>query len=1252
MYHASYVFYMNKNVLYLLMVMFSLGFRVYAQVHRQYEQLHIGTILPGDSVRIFLEYPEYEKLRTQDIRSLKKQGFVPYEEVQFDVNYSVSRGQTIAEVSFLPVVIRNGEWLRIKDYNLKSTLIPVSQSPFLRRSLAQALRNEAASRYAPHSVLSQGRWVKIRVSQEGIFQLSDKQLAKMGFNNPSRVKLYGYGGRLLPEKFSFKGPDALIDDLNEVPLYRRTGSLVFFAEGLNRWIDEYRFQTNTYSKYSYYFLTEGDDPAEWSILPEVSPHLERVHIDKVAAYALVDKDEFVWYEGGRDFYDSRDTQGSLTYEMLLPGNTGEEQLLVYDISAQASMGTTRATITQTLTKGYGADIQFQHKEKVVAKGYRGTFKTRMGEREKFVIKTSNSGRLNYLYTCYTQHLSAAHTAHAFTTNQGEPVELVVADANENTRVWTLGNAEHPVQELSGKLQGAEYRVSCVSGKERFAIVDIARKYPEPEFVGEVLNQDLHADKNIDYIIIVPASGKMTVEAERLAEAHRNRGLKVKVVQANQIYNEFSSGTPDATAYRRYLKMLYDRSENESLSPKYLLLFGDCSYDNRMITSGMKRQNPDDFLLAYERSDQEKIMNNSYSISPMNNYVTDDYFALLDDGEGQNHVQEKIDLGIGRFLCRTQTDAAWLVDNTLSYIRNEQVGVWKNRMWAIGDTGDENLHMQDALEVSRMVAKYANPGFLLRYNFPDIYTMTADTKGATYPEATKNLKRAMKQGALIFNYNGHGSPDRLSHQFLLDKADMKTNVSPTSPIWIFASCDITPYDQDIEDLGRNALYNKEGGAVAVLCSSRAVYANYNRSLNMGFVKYAFSKDQNQQRYTLGDALRLTKLELLSREGNEVGTDQSINKLKYVLLGDPALVLSYPDEGIKIDSLNGVKIDRTQLSHLPIGDVVRFSGFIQKSALEQLTDTTFNGTLTGSIYTPKQKLVCKGYGNSYVDPLQYEDYTQLLFEGSVEVKKGRFVLEFMVPRGISFSTEKALLSLYAVDSETHKEYNGSYENFCFNGSSNKIQTDSVGPSIYMYMNTPDFPNGAVVSPNSVLYVSVSDSSALSMVSGNMGHDMELWLDNDLSTLEVVNDYFSFNYGSYQNGLVEYPLTHLSPGKHFLKFRAWDVFDNSSTARLDFIVDQNGAPQFDVIATTMSSGDNVRFITTFQSPSETSSEVMIEVYSIAGYRIWHSSKVVEAGNNYASFDWKRTDYAGNKLNRGVYLYRSKVNKKETDTKKIVFP
>ena len=1229
---------------------------LHAEDFTQTAQFRLGRLLATDSVNFVIEYPEYRALSTSEIEELQQSGFTPSQQVVFHSQSSLSRGETLVDVSFIPVIERNGQWLLAQNYNLKPIITGPHFSPAARASIQAAKVAEQSSRYAAHSVLAQGKWVKIAVKEEGIYQLSDAELKKAGFSDPSRVRLYGYGGRLLPETFTFTGSDALIDDLNEVPLYRRDGSVLFFAEGLTTWKSNTQFQTNTFSNYSYYFLTESDSPAAQFEQSTQTTTNAPTTITTITAHALLDNDAVVWYQGGRNFYDDNELQTGHTFRLSLPGSTGENCQLSYDVAAQTSSSSSSFTIYNAAS---GSVLVNRSLSKTSdgedARGYRGTITGNFGSEARLEIETATSGKLNYLYASYKQQLSTLYTQSAFSPSVSGAVQLNVANADANTRVWQLGDAQSVVKQLPGTLDGDVYKATTTDGNKRFFIVNVAKTYPSPTIIGDVANQDLHADAAIDYVIIVPASGKLTERAEQLAQAHASlNGLRTKVVRADQIYNEFSSGTPDATAYRRYLKMLYDKAASDADAPRYLLLFGNCAFDNRMITSDWKKADPNDYLLAYERSDEEGY-NTSYRLGTLHDYVTDDYYGLLDDNEGSRITSEKIDLGIGRFLCTTDDEAKTLVDNTTAYMNNIHAGAWKNRMWAIGDVGDNNLHMNDAQAVCTQVSQSAPEGLMLRRIYPDAYTATEEARGTTYPEATASIKRAMQQGALIFNYNGHGSPSRLSHSFLLDESDIKSNVSTALPVWVYASCEITPYDQSMTDMGRSALYNEQGAAVAVVCASRSVYANLNRSFNKGFVKYVFAKRADNTRYTLGDAIRLTKAELVTYNQygqpatNTIGNDGTINKMKYALLGDPALTLGYADPGVVIDSINGQPIGES-LASIQAGQSVRFSGHVNADTSGNTADESFDGTLYGTLYAPVQTITCKGYGSN--SRLTYTDYTQSIFEGSVNIVKGKFSFETYIPRGTKLQQNASLLSLYALSQDKKKEYNGRFNRFCINQSSTSEEVDTLGPKVYLYLNTPDFVDGGAVGTSPKLYASISDSTAISMASGNMGHDMELWLDGQTTSPIIVNDYFSFESGSYKQGLLEYPLSDLSQGKHSVTFRVWDVFDNSSISTLQFVVRNEGTPSFDVNSTEATPHATTRFITSFASLATESAPTTVEteVYSISGMRVWNQSSSIPAGSTFAAFDWDLCTYSGQRLPTGVYLYRSKVNNKYTDTKKLI--
>ncbi len=1221
-------------------------------------QVPLGKLLEGETVNFTIAYPEYVTLTASQKARFKALGARPSAHIELSVAQGIERGNTIADVSFTPLIERNGKWLLLSNFKLQKTSSAENLPQAFRLAAQAATQAQAASRYASHSVLASGKWVKIKVNSEGLYQLSASQLQKMGFSDISKVKLYGQGGRPLVELASTSDKDAWVDDLKEIPLFRRDNSVVFFAEGTIRWNTDGSHRQNAFSASSCYFLTEGDSPAQLTTLTQ--PTATATEVTQVKAHALTDNDGYCWYEGGRDFYESETVGSSKRYKLQLPGLVGASSEsgtsanvdVAWDIACSNAVSSTTVNLVEessgsVLSRG---TISAANGDGESARGYRASFSTNQITSQQPVLQvrsTDTQARLNYIRINYPQQLAADNPAAAFSPNVKGAVKLVIANADAHTRVWQIASGNADAAVLPSDLSGTTLTAYAPDGTQRFVIVNEEQTFSSPQTVGNVSNQDLHADSGIQYVVIVPSSGKLTEQANRLAEEHRTRdGLTAKVVTAEEIYNEFSSGTPDATAYRRYLKMLYDKAATDSERPQYLVLFGDCLWDNRGVTAEYASANHNDYLLSYERNDQESYTNSGYSIGTLHSYVTDDYYGLLDDSEGNKIESEKVDVGIGRMPCHDAATAKILVDRTIKYMDNKSTGAWKNNMFSIADSGDENSHMTDADTICAQTSRAAGENFLVRRLYLDSYTATQTAQGTAYPAATEHLKQLMQQGALIFNYNGHGSPDRLSHKFLIYKEDMAANVSQALPLWIYASCEISPYDQPISDLGRNALYNVDGGAVGVICAARSVYSNYNRAIDKGIVKYLFSKDSEGKRLTFGSALRKTKNELIT-SGSTIGSDYTMNKLKYVLLGDPAVALAYADDGISIDSINATALKTSATQTIATGAVTRFSGKVTGSG--STADESFNGTLTATLLAPAETITCKGQGNSSADPKVYKDYTRSLYQGDVKVTNGEFYVDIVLPRGVNLSTDCALLSLYAVSDDSTREYKGRETRFCINATGQAEKADTLGPDIYVYLDRPDFPNGGVVDVDATFYASVSDSTALSVASGALGHDVELILDNDASNAIRLNDYFKFDFGSYNNGLVEYPLTGLTPGVHSLSFRMWDVYDNSTTARLQFEVRQGGASSFEVNATELSPGQTARFVTSFIRQAEGDVDVVTEVYNTLGYRVWIATQRVSSGE-YATADWNFCDQAGHRLPQGVYFYRSKVYGKETKTKKII--
>jgi hypothetical protein len=725
------------------------------------------------------------------------------------------------------------------------------------------------------------------------------------------------------------------------------------------------------------------------------------------------------------------------------------------------------------------------------------------------------------------------------------------------------------------------------------------------------------------VIIVPLTGKLTAQAERLKQMHEQRdGMTVRIVPADELYNEFSSGTPDANAYRRYMKMLYDRDTTGVKMPKYLLLFGDAAWDNRMLSSAWKGYSPDDFLLCYESEN---------SFSSTHCYVSDDYFCLLDDGEllvsGVDYSGIP-DIAVGRFPVRTADQAKVMVDKTLAYVENLQAGNWQNTVMFMGDDGNGNEHMYDADSASDIVSGL-NPGLVVKKVMWDAYTREVSATGATYPEVTKAIIRQQEAGALLMDYCGHGRADQMSHEMVVGLSDFENFSNANLPLWITASCDIMPFDGQTDNIGEAAVLNEKGGAVAFFGTTRTVYRDRNRVINNAFLSSLFTFD-NGRPVSIGEAQRLAKTNLVKDR-----KDRTQNKLQYSLLGDPALILNIPTLSVVVDAINGEAVTATSMAQLKAGSIVKVSGHVESGGQLQ---ADFNGTVTATVRDSEESITCKlndtsseGAKTAFV----YKDRTKMLFSGSDEVKNGLFNFSFAVPMDINYTDGTGLMNFFAVSTDRQRSANGACDRFKVGGAE-QWTNDSIGPSIYCYLNDPSFVNGGDVNSTPYFVAEITDKDGINTTGNGIGHDLELMIDGSMAMTYNLNANFQYDFGSYTSGTTYYSIPALSAGKHHLTFRAWDVLNNATTTELAFNVVRALQPNcFSVSCTKNPATTETTFIV---SHDRTGSqlEVELEVFDFAGRLLWsHRESGVPTSGTY-TLNWDLCTDGGSRLQTGVYLYR----------------
>ena len=1182
-----------------------------------------GTELNGnwqDSVySADIEFPELKELKG----GLLEQWGLTADEIPewpvVSVSIGESRGEATLNAGFMPLIKRDGRIYAINSYK---SIFKVNYSG------RRAQTTDPGSAYTRKSRLSEGTWVKIRVPESGIYKLTDKALKSMGFNDPSKVRLFGYGGAVLPET----NIRNLIDDLPEQVLWRAEGYFLFYAQGPVSWKrigKRFLHEVNTYSDWGYYFLTDntGGERAEVGMIQADS--IPGRLIDSYPDFEVYDPDEFSWYRSGRRMFESYDyaNGNGRSYNFNLPGIIPDSVEVTVAFSASAANATTlnvnvngSETGVMGISSVGSSDVANVSEKSFVS---RGQFKENTQVRLTYNSLPGISAHLDYIHLGFMRRLSLYGSSTVFRTGTDEDsLSFSISGTNADATVLRMG-ADGTVDLVPSIYRnGATVTLGAAFNADDMMVVFNPKgSFPEPQVMGKIGNQNLHGLDSVDMVIVVPASGKLTAQAERLAAAHRTLdSLDVAVVSADMVYNEFSSGTPDATALRRFMKMLYDRGGADA-SPRYLLLMGCGAWDNRMHVSDWAAQNPDDYLLCYE----------SYnSLSHTDSYVMEDYYGLLDDSEGVNLLFEKVDLGVGRLPVFTASEASKQVDKIIDYMYGKYAGEWCNRILVLGDDGDNNTHMADADNVATLYSDLY-PATDVRKIYWDAYKMEVTASYNGYPSVRKQLLDNLDKGALIINYSGHGSTEVLSHELVMNKADMRELKSPRLPFWITASCDIAPFDSPLESMGMNLIENTVGGAIGMLSTTRTVYASLNKCINRSFSRYVLAADETGRQNTLGDALRLAKNELVTAGMGE--TDMTANKIHYVLLGDPAVRLALPELTAVIDSFAGAPASATGAAQA--GAVVTVCGHIERNGV-RVDD--FNGELSATVYDNERLITCYNNLKTADEPFKFMYRDRILHSGTDAVSNGRFSFTFPVPLDINYSGENGRITLYAHSSEGNISANGMYENFTVGGTTAGIVVDSIGPDIRLYLNTPSFQYGASVNATPMLVVELSDSSGLNTSGNGLGHDILLIIDNNPNWTWVLNSNFTQAPGDYTSGTVTFSIPELPEGKHEIMLRAWDLMNNSSTVYLGFKVVNDLKPQFTIDVTDSPARESTTFVITHDRPGQ-DAKVTVQVFSSDGTAQWTGSTVDSSASGVAVIRWNLHGSSGHRMQPGLYFVKATV-------------
>lgn len=1111
--------------------------------------------------------------------------------------------------------------------------------------------------YATKSALSEGKWVKISINETGFYKLTHSELRRMGFSNPENVSIHGYGGWPIEEDFS---KAVYVDDVPSVAIWRGNDYILFYGKGPIKWTSNttnrtFTHENNAYSTLGYYFITDATETNEVQSIS--SEGNASVQISTYDDYMLYELDKYSLTTSGRPnsgrdlFGESFDFKTSHTFSFQTPGITNDDGKISFCFVAKIKSGT--GTVTMNVN---GTQLPFSDNKLYTNDGtYTAATSisptvTWTGEKtEKTDVNISFSlsqqtSHLDYIRLQIKRQLQPYGACTFFrnfdSTNKDS--EFIIKNASSNVLVFDVTDG-NPVQLIKTSLNGSEASFTIPAGTLReFAMVDISKEINAPEIVGEIKSQNLHGMEQTDMIILAPEA--FVTEAERLAEFRRsNDNLTVAVVTPEQIYHEFSSGTPEATAIRRFMKMLYDRKTSDDDAPKYLLLFGDGRFDNRKLTDVWKNSS-DNYILTYQS--RETLGEASY--------VSDDYYGFLLDNEGGSPFTATICVGIGRFPISTTTQAKNAVDKIISYTESTKSGAWKNKLCFVADDGNsaDDYTTEHARQSNELAVYIENnhPQYLSKKLFFDAFKRSLSGGKPSYPDIRTNIQKELKEGLLLINYTGHGDATSWAEEKVMTQTDINNATYTNLPLWIISACDFAPFDAQATSAGEDVFLNKKSGGIGLYTTSRVAYRDENSWINTMFIENLFEKKDGRH-LTLGEVMKNSK-NSFKKKYNSTNIRRIMS---FVLLGDPSLTLAYPDEyNMVITEINGNVVSEKPIN-IKAFEKINIKGKVSTS--DDVLVNNFNGLLSATVFDGQSQVTTlnnSGTKDIKGNPITftYSDYLNTMYIGNDSVRNGEFTFSFTVPKDISYSYQNGKINLYAIDKSNNKEANGSYKNFTVGGTAENIETDENGPEIRaMYLNSSDFRNGDKVNETPLFAAIVWDESGINVGSSSIGHDIMLTIDDNPTLSYSLNSYYStYLDGEEGEGIIKFPIPTLETGKHTAEFKVWDIHNNSSSQTINFVVTDNYKPSIvDLTAGPSPASDHVDFIISHDLP-ESSINVEIQVFDLGGRIQW---KYMESGSS-EMFDsyrvtWDLKNGAGARLPSGIYIYRAVINSdKSTEASK----
>jgi len=1101
--------------------------------------------------------------------------------------------------------------------------------------------------FVANSVLAQGAWYKFSVNTDGVYRIDKAFLTSLGINteglNPNHIHVFGNGEGSLPELNATPYTDDLAQNSVQI-VGGNDGNfddgdyLLFYGFGPHHWYPngniEFEQRRNPYSDKSYYFVLISDVVIPKSITEvDWSSGSEQAQFTSYDFREVFENDLVSLVGGGKRWYGELfDIDLTQTFNFSIPSVEATTPLRF-----RVSMASNSLTGIGTAQKYSVGGIQlYQSTLPIAPYDYsRSVVNFTLSNPSAniplqiTVVRNSPSTltRLDRILVNGRRGLNFLGNQFGFRnvtqTDSNQVVKYQIGAFPSSGFVWDISEKYNP-KRVKGSMQGSNYHFWCTKIYREF-VASNGSTFLSPNPIGAVPNQNLHSLSQIDYLIVTHPDFKQ--QAERLANLHRDQGLEVAVVDVNHVFNEFSSGAPDPTAIRKMAKMFYDRSlQNGSKMLRYLCLFGDGTYDPKDRVA-----NNNNYLITYQ------VENSENHISAL---VTDDYFGMLDDNEALNDA-DLLDIGVGRIIASTPEQAKEQVDKIEHYLLNGSnlfnainanccldnnlgatFGDWRTKIVQIADDEENGYFIKNDTEPQYKILKDNHRALNVDKLYTDSYPQQLSAGGQRYPEVFDAINDRITRGALVVNYVGHGGEVGLAEERVVTIPQIQSwqNINALT-LFVSATCEFTKFDDPSRvSAGEWVALNPKGGAIALMTTTRSVFFGVNTSVGLAFFNQAFNREANGLPRRFGDIAKLTKNGALASE----------NKRSFTLIGDPALRLALPHLSLVTDSINGM--DVSYLDTLQALSKVTVKGHVADESGTLVSQ--FNGTIIPTMFDKvRQKQTLGQDPGSPV--ISYEEQRNILYRGKASVTNGVFEFSFIIPKDIALATARGKLSYYAYSSNV--DAIGVDTTFVIGGIHPNAPLDSLGPEIVPYLNDDQFIDGGLSDATPVLYCTFFDESGINTVGNGIGHDITAILDENSANPIVLNDYYTSEMDTYQEGRLKYLFAEIAPGNHRLKIKAWDVHNNSSEVMLNFTIEEKTEPKIQRLYNYPNPFSNSTQFLLEHNQSCSNLDVQIQIYTIGGRLVKTlQESAVTTGFTIRGIYWDGKDDFGDALANGVYVYR----------------